>query len=104
MKTGTKYTPVEITGNFYNLEKVGDKDFYILGFEAVWVEWDENNRFKSEHKKAQEGFSLLIDPYGGSYSWLTTPVTEIITNTKDLVEFKTKNSHYKLHWNENRNL
>jgi hypothetical protein len=39
---------------------------------------------------------LVLDPQLFSYTWMTTPITEIIEEKEDYVKFKTKNSVYEL--------
>ena len=64
---------------------------------AFWVEWDENSRGKDKHEKIGVGYSLLLDPVFGNYTWLTTTVTEILEDTPACIRFKTKNSEYELY-------
>ena len=49
---------------------------------------------KMEQDDPAIGRSIIADGWGGlTYKWMTTPITEIISETK----FKTKNSTYTLH-------
>lgn len=57
-----------------------------------FVEFDKNDRGKNIHMKPQVGFSCIINRTNITYTWLTSQITEVISNT----EFKTKNSHYKI--------
>ena len=80
----------------------GEKHF---GTQFKFVEWgaeELGSRAKELHEEPQIGYSVIIDPqYGYQYTWLTTPITEIIEDKteKDIrtITFKTKNSEYKLH-------
>ena len=54
------------------------------------------DRFKSKHRKPKPGMSLLMGPFNMFFTWQTTPVTEIMEESADLVTFKTKNSTYTL--------
>ena len=63
---------------------------------AYWVEWDKNNRGKKAHKIPKIGRSFVLDFKYGTYAWLTTQVTEIVTKKKNYIKFKTKNSTYEL--------
>lgn len=57
-----------------------------------FIEWDKNDRGKNIHMKPQIGFSCIVDGRKLTYTWLTSQITEIISET----EFKTKNSHYTI--------
>lgn len=55
-----------------------------------FVEWNQYGRGKKVHMQPEIGFSCIVDRQKLAYTWLTTEITEIISET----EFKTKNSHY----------
>jgi hypothetical protein len=59
-----------------------------------FIEWNEDGTGKSVHNEPAIGRSIIVDPTNGLiYKWMTTQITEIISNTK----FKTLNSTYTLH-------
>ena len=66
-----------------------------------FIEFDENGKFKAMHDKHQVGFSCIINPQYMNYTWMTTPITEIIEEgwdmQTDILVFKTKNSTYELY-------
>jgi hypothetical protein len=64
---------------------------------VYWVEWDEFGRGKDKHEQIGIGYSLIIDPMMGNYSWLTTHVTEILEDQGTYIKFRTKNSVYELY-------
>lgn len=66
------------------------------GFNIGWVEWDEMSRGKRIHNQLEVGYSLVLDFAFGNYTWLTTPITEIIENKDNYIKFKTENSVYEL--------
>jgi hypothetical protein len=73
------------------------------GTQFKFVEWNGDeigSRAKQMHDEPQIGYSVIIDPQYLSFTWLTTPITEIISDTSDngsrSIHFKTKNSEYKL--------
>ena len=80
----------------------GEKHF---GTQFKFVEWSAEelgSRAKQLHDEPQVEYSCIIDPqYSYQYTWLTTPITEIIEDKteKDIrtITFKTKNSDYTLH-------
>jgi hypothetical protein len=61
-----------------------------------WVEWDERGSFKELHNEPKVGYSAILGPRSISYSWLTTPITEILEQREDYLHFKTENSEYEL--------
>lgn len=71
------------------------------GTQFKFVEWSGEqlgSRAKTLHDEPQVGYSVIIDPqYSYQYTWLTTPITEIISNNKQEIKFKTKNSEYTLY-------
>lgn len=59
-----------------------------------FIEWNENGTFKAAHDTPAVGRSIIADPGPyGTYRWMTSVITEVISDT----EFKTKNSTYTLH-------
>ena len=61
-----------------------------------WLEWNEDGTFQSSHDEPGLGRSFILDPYLGSYTWMTTVVTEIIEQREDYIKFRTSNSVYEL--------
>jgi hypothetical protein len=58
-----------------------------------FIEWNENGVGGLIYDEPAVGRSIIADPMiGGNYKWMTTQITEIISET----EFKTKNSTYIL--------
>jgi len=60
-----------------------------------WVNWNNDGTFKNESEIITINSSLLMSPFNQFYTWLTTPIIEIISND-GIIEFKTKNSNYTL--------
>ena len=65
--------------------------------DVMWLEFDENGRFKAKHKDIAVGRSLLMSPFSQFFTWQTTDIKEIIEQREDYVKFKTTNSIYELH-------
>lgn len=84
---------------FCSLIKVGDESFEKHSRDIRWVEFDENSRGKELHKSPKVGYSLIMSPFGLSFTWMTTPITEIIEERDNYTHFKTENSEYILHYN-----
>ena len=61
-----------------------------------WLEFDEDGRYKADFKDIAVGRSLLMSPFGPSFTWQTTPVTEIVEQREDYIKFNTENSVYEL--------
>ena len=66
------------------------------GNKYKWIEWNEDGTFQSSHDEPKLGRSFILDPYLGSYTWMTTVVTEIIEQREDYIKFRTSNSVYEL--------
>ena len=68
--------------------------------QVQFVEWsgeELGSRGKKLHDEPQIGFSCIMDPqYGYSYTWLTTPITEIVEEREGYIKFNTQNSNYEL--------
>ena len=59
-----------------------------------FIEWNENGTFKEAHDTPAVGRSIIADPGPhGTYRWMTSVITEVISDTK----LKTQNSTYELH-------
>ena len=64
--------------------------------DIIWIEWDEGGYFKDKHPQLEIGRSLLMSPFDESYTWLTTPITEIVEEREGYIKFNTQNSVYEL--------
>lgn len=64
---------------------------------ASWISWNEDGRGSALHESPEVGRSLVLDLSSPiTFNWMTTSVTEIISQSESTIEFKTKNSHYIL--------
>jgi len=61
-----------------------------------WLEFGEDGRYKADFSQIAVGRSLLMSPFGPSFTWQTTPVTEIVEQREDYLKFNTENSVYEL--------
>lgn len=83
----------------YELRKPND-DFFVKGsVGAKFIEW-KDGRGDSLHDEILVGRSLIMSPYNDFHTWLTSPITEISSQTPTQIEFKTQNSSYILTINE----
>jgi hypothetical protein len=64
--------------------------------DVMWLEFDDNGKFKSKHEEIAVNRSLIMSPFNDFFTWQTTPVTEIITQKDFYIKFKTENSLYEL--------
>ena len=64
--------------------------------DVMWLEWNDEGRFKEKHTEPAIGRSLLMSPFNDFFTWQTTDVTEIVEQREDYIKFKTKNSNYEL--------
>ena len=65
------------------------------GSRIKWVDFKPDGSFKQDYDEPAIGRSLLVDPRL-SYTWLTTPITEIFYIKKKKIRFRTRNSIYIL--------
>ena len=61
-----------------------------------WLEFNEDGRYKADFEDIAVGRSLLMSPFGPSFTWQTTSVTEIVEQREDYIKFNTENSSYEL--------
>ena len=89
---------VEVFGAEYmNYKLVRERDGLTKQSQDVlWLEFDDNGKFKSKHKEVAVGRSLLMSPFSQFFTWQTTDITEIIEQKEDYIKFKTTNSIYEL--------
>jgi len=73
-----------------------DDNLIKTSFEVMWLEFDENGKFKQRYDVPAVGRSLLMSPFNAFFTWQTTDIVELINADDNLVEFKTTNSTYKL--------
>jgi hypothetical protein len=83
--------------NEYNWKLVREHDgLTCQSKEIMWIEFNDEGRFKSKHDKPAVDRSLMMSPFTFSFTWQTTPVTEILEEREDYIKFKTRNSNYEL--------
>ena len=83
--------------NEFNWKLLRERDGLLKqSKEVMWIEFNEEGRFKSKYDEPAMGRSLIMSPFNGFFTWQTTTITEVISNREDYKEFKTKNSHYRL--------
>jgi len=68
------------------------RDNLVKEGEIEYIEFDKNDRGKNVHMKPQVGFACIVDRTKITYTWMTSTITEVISET----EFKTQNSHYTI--------
>jgi hypothetical protein len=64
--------------------------------DVMWIEFNDEGRFKSKHDEPAIGRSLLMSPFSQFFTWQTTTITEIVEEREDYIKFKTQNSNYEL--------
>jgi len=65
--------------------------------DIMWLEWNDQGRFKAKHNTIAIGYSLIMSPFNEFFTWQTTDITEIVEQREDYIKFKTKNSVYELY-------
>ncbi len=90
---------LDLTESKPNWKLVRERDGLVNKSRAIlWLEWDENGRFKEKHDEIAVGRALLMSPFNEMFTWQTTEVTAIVASTpnSDYIKFETKNSTYEL--------
>lgn len=83
--------------NKFNWKLVRERDGLTNQSKDIkWLEWNEEGRFKAEHKEPAIGYSLIMSPFNQFFTWQTTDITEIVEQREDYVKFHTRNSTYEL--------
>ena len=91
--------------NFFELIAQGNPNWKLVrerdgltkhSVDVMWLEWNEEGRFKEKHTEPAVGRSLLMSPFNEFFTWQTTSVTEIMEQREDYIKFKTGNSTYEL--------
>lgn len=82
----------------FNWKLVRERDGITKQSERIlWIEWNEDGRFKSKHDEPAIDRSLLMSPFNDFFTWQTTPITEIVEHKGSYIKFKTENSVYELY-------
>lgn len=84
----------------WKLHRLND-ELIRTSYEVMWLEFDENGRFKQKYDVPAVGRSLLMSPFNAFFTWQTTAIVEIIHNELEddklrSIKFKTGNSTYTL--------
>lgn len=88
---------MKIIENEFNWKLVRKRDGLTKQSEKImWLEWNDNGTFKSNHDKPVVGRSLLMSPFNDFFTWQTTEITEVVEEREDYIKFQTKNSTYEL--------
>ena len=83
--------------NEFNWKLVRERDGLTKqSKEVMWIEFNDEGRFKSKHDEPAVGRSLMMSPFNRYFTWQTTTVTEIVEQREDYIKFKTGNSMYEL--------
>ena len=86
-----------ITQGKPNWKLVRERDGLIKhSVDVMWLEFNEERRFKAKHTEPEVGRSLLMSPFSEFFTWQTTDVTEIVEQREDYIKFHTGNSTYEL--------
>jgi glutamate 5-kinase len=89
---------LDLNEEVYNWKLVREGDGLTRQSKKImWLEWDDEGRFKAKHNTPAVGYSLLMSPFNEFFTWQTTTVTEILYAEEDgSLRFRTKNSVYTL--------
>jgi hypothetical protein len=98
LKIAVEQGVIELVNEF-SWKLVRERDGLINQSKDIkWLEWNEEGRFKAEHKEPAVGRSLIMSPFNQFFTWQTTPITEIVESSEDgsYLKFNTGNSVYEL--------
>jgi len=87
--------PVDIQSNNWKLVRERD-GLTKQSSEVMWVEFNEEGKFKSKHDEPAVDRSLIMSPFNDYFTWQTTIITEIVKQRDGYIKFKTENSNYEL--------
>lgn len=79
---------------------IGSREEIKTSNKVIWIEFDEFGRAKKTHKKIGVNRSLVMSPFNGNLTWITTLVKQIIEEKPNYVKFKTENTLYKLYFHD----
>ena len=83
--------------NEFNWKLVRERDGLTnQSKEVMWIEFNEESRFKAKHDKPAIRRSLIMSLFNMYFTWQTTDITEIVEQQEDYIKFNTLNSTYEL--------
>jgi hypothetical protein len=83
--------------NEFNWKLVRERDGLTKkSKEVMWIEFDDDGRFKEKYDEPKVGRSLIMSPFNQFFTWQTTVITEIMEEKENYIKFKTSNSVYEL--------
>jgi hypothetical protein len=83
--------------NEFNWKLVRERDKLTKqSKEVMWIEFDDDGRFKEKYDEPKVGRSLIMSPFNQFFTWQTTVITEIMEEKENSIKFKTSNSVYEL--------
>jgi hypothetical protein len=78
----------------YTLKRLDD-GLTKRGNRVQYIEWNKDKTAEESYDDIQTHRSLILDP-GLHFTWLTTPITEILEQKDKYIKFQTENSTYEL--------
>ena len=86
-----------IVENEFNWKLIRERDGLMKqSKEVMWVEFNEDGRFKEKYDEPAVDRSLIMSPFNDFFTWQTTTITEIVEQRDNYIKFKTQNSNYEL--------
>jgi hypothetical protein len=83
--------------NEFNWKLVRERDGLTKkSKEVMWIEFDDDGRFKEKYDEPKVGRSLIMSPFNQFFTWQTTVITEIMEEKENYIKLKTSNSVYEL--------
>lgn len=86
------------TNSYCTLLKPEQPSFIKTSLEVIFILINAPSG-KNEIKETYDvGLSLIMSPFNECFTWMTTPITEILDTKENYVKFKTENSIYELYY------
>lgn len=79
---------------------IGGREGIKTSNKVIWIEFDEFGKGKKTHKKIGINRSLVMSPFNGNHTWMTTLVKQVIEEKPNYLKFKTENTVYELYFHD----
>lgn len=79
---------------------IGSREGVKTSNKVLWIEFDEFGKGKKTHEKIGINRSLIMSPFNGSPTWMTTLVKQVIEEKPNYLKFKTENTVYELYFHD----
>jgi hypothetical protein len=89
-----------IMNGICTLKKENNNFFIQNSSKVLWIEFDEFGKGKKTYEKIGINRSLIMSPFNGNHTWMTTLVKQVIEEKPNYLKFKTENTVYELYFHD----